>query len=124
MRTNRKATVYRSQLNRLFDQGRWFVVNRDLLYVMDLEYAALVSLLCNIGQMRHDEQDPEWFRCSEKKVQYQLKISRSKQTRMVKSLADRGFLSVKYDGMPRRRRLRVNFGVLDNAVRVAMAEEQ
>lgn len=111
--------VHREMIQRMFHRGRWFNVCRDMFATFSLEEAVMLSYLCGIGDLKKGE----WFPCSTKKVEHNLRISFQTQRRILASLERRKVIKRKQTGIPARRFFWIDYELVLSLVDAAIEQE-
>jgi hypothetical protein len=99
------------QSQRLYDTSRWAMFPLDLLAIMPLEEAALITYLINFGRLkaRDGEVKKGWFRCSTQHLTSTLNVSRRSHDRLMHNLEVKGLVERTMYGNPARRWVKIDF---------------
>ncbi|RLF30306.1 MAG: hypothetical protein DRN14_00185 [Thermoplasmata archaeon] len=101
-----------------YDDGEWFRFPRKFLLVMSPRDAVLLSLIFNIANMKHKkgEEKNGWFSLSNKRIRNNIYYTDVQIKSSIKSLNDKGILSVERKGVHGRRFIYVNIDLLEELV--------
>ena len=95
----------------------FIAINRRVLKVLGLDRAYLLSILAEGEEMFSKKGDNEgWFYQTVSSIENMSGFSQSKQYRLLKEFEDMGILSVKFDGFPQRRYLKLHYDAIEKIV--------
>lgn len=95
----------------------FIAINRKILKVLGLDRAYLLSILAEGEEMFSKKGDDEgWFYQTVSSIENMSGFSQSKQYRLLKEFEDMGILSVKFDGFPQRRYLKLHYDVIEKII--------
>ena len=95
----------------------FIAINRKVLKVLGLDRAYLLSILAEGEEMFSKKGDDEgWFYQTVSSIENMSGFSQSKQYRLLKEFEDMGILSVKFDGFPQRRYLKLHYDAIEKIV--------
>ncbi|MEQ3353885.1 hypothetical protein AAA081_06215 [Aedoeadaptatus acetigenes] len=95
----------------------FIAINRRVLKVLGLDRAYLLSILAEGEEMFSKKGDDEgWFYQTVSSIENMSGFSQSKQYRLLKEFEDMGILSVKFDGFPQRRYLKLHYDVIEKII--------
>ncbi len=95
----------------------FIAINRRVLKVLGLDRAYLLSILAEGEEMFSKKGDNEgWFYQTVSSIENMSGFSQSKQYRLLKEFEDMGILSIKFDGFPQRRYLKLHYDVIEKII--------
>lgn len=95
----------------------FIAINRRVLKVLGLDRAYLLSILAEGEEMFSKKGDDEgWFYQTVSSIENMSGFSQSKQYRLLKEFEDMGILSVKFDGFPQRRYLKLHYDAIEKII--------
>lgn len=104
--------MHASYASTLYNQGRWFVINRDLVRAFSFEEAFVIGYLCNRGTMF----EGDWIPCSSTMLRKHLHLTRYKEERLLRKMADKGILARKMIGVPAKRHFYLHYDRIHDLV--------
>lgn len=99
-----------SEIISLIAHDNFIVVNRDLIAILGLDSAVLLSELAsefNYWEINGRDEDG-WFYSTHDNIQKNIGMKSDKQARCVKHLAAMGLIEIKQKGMPAKRHFKIN----------------
>ena len=110
--------IMKSSLKQLLLGWSGFIaINRRVLKVLGLDRAYLLSILAEGEEMFSKKGDNEgWFYQTVSSIENMSGFSQSKQYRLLKEFEDMGILSVKFEGFPQRRYLKLHYDVIEKII--------
>jgi hypothetical protein len=108
-------------ISRLFSVGAWFLISRDVISSLhSLEEATVLCYLINIGEYekkRGRQRANNWFRCSSRKIKFNLKLTAFQQRRILGLLETENLIKRQMFGTPSKRHFQINFEALAEIIK-------
>lgn len=103
----------RSDFERAFSSGEWFMFPRCLLLVLSFGESILLSHLINKARsVRASEKYGGWFYCLMNSIVDDLNISVDQQTSLFQSLKRKGYVVTERRGLPAKRYIWIDYVTL------------
>jgi DNA-binding MarR family transcriptional regulator len=117
---------YRGLLLSAWTEDReFFKVYYDFFKIMTLEQAAVFAYLCDRAKMlKAEDRNDGWFYCRVPDMEKRISITPKTQTRVIRELAELGFIDTVKKGLPPRRHIRLALEVVENAMQSANDAER
>lgn len=94
----------------LLANSNWFQIHTDFFDVLTLEQSMVLHFLLNwhLKKTREGKVSSNWFFCTVKSMEKELRLNPDQQTRVLKALQKKGFLEFRRKGIPPRRHIKFN----------------
>jgi hypothetical protein len=93
----------------IFGGGNFFLVQRNIMHFLRDSEVLLLAHLCNVAEMNDAENNGGWFYHMSADMTEYLDWTIDKQTRMIKSLEEKGLIRTERRGFPSRRFISINY---------------
>lgn len=113
---------YANAIQRYCRSSDWFMMPSVYLLVMSIEESFMFQTLMNLGERvpRNSKRlalwEKGWIPCTVKLLEKRTKLKRGTQSRILKRLKNKGFISIELVGIPPMRYIKVDLNAVDYAI--------